>query len=175
MHTRRQGPILSKSAIGFWRDKEGIRQRRARLSDEGAAVCWNRFLMLVQFVDETLAGSPQDPSPGYLQGVKDYLEPGRIQQFLDYYAWEDKVSKGYAGPYSTGWIETIQRSLSALRDPFLKNSMSEAAFKAWCDKKTQQTAGRLRPEGGTMFGLRTLTLRRGGASSGSRRSRGKTS
>ncbi|CAJ1414192.1 unnamed protein product [Effrenium voratum] len=115
-------------------DEEGIRQRRARLSDEGAAVSWNRFLMLVQFVDETLAGAPQDPSPGYLEGVKDYLEPGNIQQFLDYYAWEDKVSKGYAGPYSTGWIETIQRSLSALRDPFLKSSMSEAAFKAWCDK-----------------------------------------
>ena len=55
------------------------------------------------------------PSPGMLGSVVHYLALRHVTAFLDYYTWTDRVTKNREGPYTTGWIVTLQRSISALK------------------------------------------------------------
>jgi hypothetical protein len=111
--------------------ENGVRMRRARLSNPGAATAWERFLCFVQFTDECLGAQPGQPSPGCLPRVVDYLDMGYVNAYFEYYRDADKVTKNYKGPFSSGWIETIQRTLSALRDPFLKPALAPEALQTW--------------------------------------------
>ena len=66
---------------------------RARLTNAGAQLVWNRFLLLVQFTDEQ-AGHPKGkPSPRLLGSVGDE----HVMTFLDWYAQNDHVTKNKQG------------------------------------------------------------------------------
>ncbi|CAJ1393635.1 unnamed protein product, partial [Effrenium voratum] len=107
-------------------DEEGVRQRRARMTDAGANIAWDRFMLLVQFTDVNMGAWEEwgtlpalicqgYPSPGMLGSVVHYLALRHVTAFLDYYTWTDRVTKNREGPYTTGWIVTLQRSISALK------------------------------------------------------------
>ena len=70
---------------------------RARLTNAGALLLWNRFLLLAQYTDEQ-AGHPKGtPSPGLLGSVQNYLELKRVNAFLDSYAENDRITKNKQG------------------------------------------------------------------------------
>ena len=146
-------------------DKDGVPQRRSRMSDARALLAWDRLVLFVQFTDERQGLSPGVPSPGVLSGVTEYLHVSNVMPFLEHYAYEERVTENFVGlladslctsrasahvyahllaqdsmnsfqdtfcnsmnfffpklisegPYSSGWIETLQRMLSAMR-PFV--------------------------------------------------------
>lgn len=78
--------------------------------------------------------------------VKEYLDIGVLQAYVNYYRDTDRVTKTYIGPYSAGWLDTIQRTISAFAGPFLEAVMSEDDFKArfsngscrapWCERRS---------------------------------------
>ena len=82
-------------------DADGVLQRRAKLADEGAKLFWDRFLLLVQFVDEEFTemlgfdvGCEMGvPSEGLLPSVEDYLSLPHLQLVFGYYAQNDRETK----------------------------------------------------------------------------------
>ena len=58
---------------------------------------------------------PGVPSPGCLTEVKEYLQMENIREYIEWYRDKDKVTKKYRGPFSSGWIEVLQKLFSAFR------------------------------------------------------------
>eukprot|EP00438_Fugacium_kawagutii_P025338 Skav236500 [mRNA] locus=scaffold78:139405:143762:- [translate_table: standard] len=93
-----------------------------------------RLLGHVQFVDELEGHVPGVPSPGCLSSCADYMDIRYVREHIQHYRDNDKVSKKYRGPYSSGWIEVLQRMFSAFRGVgcvFLDPHWGEADLNAW--------------------------------------------
>jgi hypothetical protein len=109
-------------------DEDGIPLRDAEISDPVARAYWNRFLLLVEVVDQQVEGIGLNAEGTELvqkhyafDTAFEYLQLKWVAQWLNWYGENLKVTKktGVQKPYSPEYVTTLVRAVRALANVFV--------------------------------------------------------
>ena len=129
---------------GGFHDEYG-RLRSAKLSDKSATEYWNRFCLFVAFIDEN--GGPHD-------SVWAYMDAPYLERYFSHIG-EGVEKKAKMEPASSGWIDTVKRTMNSLAGCFVWPYVTEDQWTVYVGRidqartlclKAAQAMGRTEPK-----------------------------